>query len=374
MQVQAVPIFLSVVKPLAESPRPNSNIAVILGCAALAVMGIAFDLCESGSATAYICHTQLARSVVWLWKKFWSWGALAWVIFGLLFPVGSGVAAVERMYLIARVFVSVGCFLLVVKTIEYILTERPKKSKSDVIWTSGVTLVLGSTFAWGCFWFIDVIEWNHEVVINMTFKQPPVIPERQQRHIQWEINKYFLYLKGIGLDDLNAQIPSLGLTPIGGPMVIGGPSLGPVPTVSIYIPKDAAANDDNIRFAFSIYTFNRILSWPDMLKPNLSKVESDYDERAAWIMECYFASSFAGYMICGNGSPGYQWQEAMWGVRTKFGQDYTDGIMCYTVNLWRCIPSKYVGDFDKFFRYKLVSGEGVKGSQNIDDVLKQYGL
>ncbi|MGA7218973.1 MAG: hypothetical protein WBX38_11690, partial [Candidatus Sulfotelmatobacter sp.] len=322
-----------------------------------ALMGLVSHILQEPESprqlVVYLGKTPLGREIGWLWRKFWDWGSLAWVVFGVLFPVGSGVAAVEGMYLVARCFVSVGCILLVVKVIDYALTEeKPKKTKNEVAWASAITVVCGALAAWGCFSFIDVIEWNHEIAVKMTFKTSPMLTERRQHRIQWEINDYFLYLKKVGFD-LPAEIPPLGLNPPNSIIVTVGPTTGPISTHSIFIPEDVIGNTDNIRFAYSDYTFNRLLTWPDMLRPGMTKAEKEHDEVAAWIMECYFPASFVGHLVCDSGSPGYRWQVALWEVRNQLGQDYADGLMCYTVNLWGNVPSKYVGEFDKFFRYKL---------------------
>jgi hypothetical protein len=115
-----------------------------------------------------------------------------------------------------------------------------------------------------------------------------------------------------------------------------------------------------------------------MMKVGMNHAEKEDDEIAAWIMQCYFPASFVGHLVCDRNSPGYKWQEALWEVRSQLGHDYADGLLCYTVNLWGSVPSKYVGDFDKFFRYKLASGESVKDNANtgkeIDAIFKRRRL
>lgn len=377
--MQAVPIFLSTVKPLTASHGASTErSSIFIACILLALMSVVFHILSEPESPqellTCIGKTTVGREIIGLWKKFWEWGSLAWIIFGVLFPVGSGVAAVEGMYFVARCFVAVGCILSVLKVIDVVRTEdRPKKSKTEIVWASAIIVVLGLLAAWGCFSFIDVIQRNHEMVIKMAFKQSPVLTERRQDHIQWELNNYFLYLKKAGFD-LPIDIPPLGTAPQNGLMIIGGPLQGPISTVSLLIPEDAIKNDDNLRFAYSIYIFNRMLVAPVMYMPAPNRVEKENDEVAAWILECYFSSSFVGRRVCDKETPGYQWQDALWEVREQFGQDYTDGLMSYTATLWASVPSKDVDNFDKFFRYKLASGESVKGNSNIDIVFKRHKL
>jgi hypothetical protein len=378
--MQGVPVSLSVINPpvTADTPIPQQTITLI-GCVVLAVLGITFHAMSDWDSCKrlyrWVMGTHAGRTAATLWEKFWEWGALSWIILGIFLPVGIG-AAMEGMYLTGRCLILLASLLGAAKFIHDALAEkkgRQRKSGEETAWIVGMTAAIFVAVTWLFFWMIGVIEWNHEVIVKMTFKESTVLTESRQHHIQWEINRYFLYLKKTGFD-LPTDIPALGTTPEHGPMIIGGAQTGPIPTISILIPEDAVKRDDNVRFGYSVYTFNRLLWWPDMLAPSMSREEKQDDEVAAWIMECYFSASYAGHKICEKGTPGYQWLEALWEVREKFGQDYTDGLMCYTATLWRNTQGKYVESFDKFFRYKLGSGESVKGSAPIDEIFKRHGL
>jgi hypothetical protein len=162
--MRGVPFNLSFAKPLARIPSPpHDKICLVIACLIFGLMGVVFHILSEPESPrqlfTYIGKTPLGREIGWLWRKFWGWGSLAWIIFGVLFPVGSGVAAVERMYTVARCFVAGGCILLVIKVIDYALTEeKPKKTRNEITWASVITIALGSLAAWGCFSFIDVID------------------------------------------------------------------------------------------------------------------------------------------------------------------------------------------------------------------------
>ena len=377
--MQAVPVFFSTVKPLAASSSSLSDkMLVVIACVLFALMGLVFHILQEPESpkrlARWIGNTPAGRTIGWLWARFWGWGTLAWFIAGIAIPVGIGVAAME-MYLIGRCLVALGVALLVIKLIHDALIEN--KSISEVAWTAGITGVTGLAVVYGCFLAISEIEWKHEVVIQMTFKLSPLLTERRQHRIQWELNRYFLYLKTIGFD-LPTETPPLGLNPPRSFILAGGPTTGPISTQSIFIPEDTISDADNIRFAYSVYTFNRLLVWPDMLRTGMTRAEAEHDEVAAWIAECYFPASFVGHTVCDKGASGHKWQEAVWEVRDKMGQDYADGLMCYAIRLWGNVPSKYVDNFDKFFRYKLASGESVKDSpgtgREIDAIFKRHDL
>jgi hypothetical protein len=378
--MQGVPIHFSFARPLARIPNPSPShdkICLVVGCMIFAFMGIVFHILSEPQSpklvVVWLKNTSAARTVGWLWARFWAWGALAWFVAGIAIPLGIGVAAMT-MYWMGRCLVALGVLLTIIKLIHDALIE--KRPRSEVAWIAVITGAIGLAVAYGCFWVISEIEWNHEMVITMTFKSSPVLVKREHS-IQWEINSYFRYLKNIGFD-LPIEIPPLGTNPPNSVIHVGGGILGPISTQSIFIPEDTIDNADNIRFAYSIYTFNRILVWPDMLRVGMTRAETEDDEIAAWIAECYFPASFAGHMVCQKGTPGYKWVEALWDIRNQLGQDYADGLLCYTVKLWGGVPSKDADNFDKFFRYRLVSGESVKDNPNmgreIDGIFKQHGL
>ncbi len=357
----------------------SDRTAVVTGSVSLALMGIIFFfLSEPQSSNRLLAwgkNTPMGRTVEWLWRRFWAWGALSWVVASIFIPIGLGVAAVQGMYQLGRCLVAMGIALLVTKLIDDSIVEG--KSRSDITWIAVITCAIGIAMGYGCFWFIDGIEWKNEMVVKMTFKESGLLTERRRHRIQWDMNTYFLYLKKVGFD-LPVEIPPFGVMPSPGIIWVGGPAAGPISTHTILIPADVVGVTDDIRLAYSAYTFNRILVWPAEAQPATSSVEKQNDEVAAWIMECYFSASFADHMVCDAGTPGYKWQEAMWEVRDKLGQDYADGLMCYTVNLWETVPPKFQDHFDKFFRYKLVGGESVKGSPdigtNVDKIFVRHGL
>ena len=119
--------------------------------------------------------------------------------------------------------------------------------------------------------------------------------------------------------------------------------------------------------------------WPNAWNPTISRTEAENDEVAAWIYSCYYPASFSGHSVCDKNAPGHKWVGAMWDVKQKYGQEYADALMCYTLKMWRDIPSKYADNFDRFFRYKLVAGETVKDNsadrhRELDGIFRQHEI
>jgi hypothetical protein len=312
------------------------------------------------------------NAIYWLWRKMWAWGPLAWIVGTICISVGI-VVAPERMYVLGRTLVTVGGCLLSAKVLHDAVAEhKPVREIVAAFLISGVIILAVTIGGW---WIIKKIEWNHEVVIKVTFKSSPLFTEKRQRDIVWNLNEYYVYLKKVGFD-LPVEIPPLGLSPPHSAMLSGG-SQGPAYYSHLIITEDTVDNPNILRSVYSTYTFNRMLVWPDAYKTGLSRTEAKDDEVAVWIFSCYFPASFSGRKACADEAPGHNWTEAIWEVRSKYGQDYTDGLMCYTVTMWG-VPAKYADSFDKFFRYRLAGGESVKDNgqrgPEIDVRFKRHGL
>lgn len=309
----------------------------------------------------------IGNALVWLWRKTWAWGPVAWI--GAVCISASIVLVQEQMYRAGRGLLTIGLLLLFLKVSHDVLAEgKPAAEIVTTVLASGVVFGLFGFSAWQT---IDRIVWNHEVVIKMTFKSSPVFTAKRRKEIVWNLNEYYRYLQKVGFE-FPTEIPPLGLTPPHG-LMLGGGTQGPAYYSSLFIPEDSVDNPDVLRSVYSSYIFDRILVWPDAYKTGFSRAEAEDDEEAAWIFSCYFPASYSGHRVCSNEVPGHNWLDALWETRNKYGQDYTDSLLCYTMMTWG-VPSKYADNFDRFFRYRLVGGESVVGVVDLDAVFTRYGL
>ncbi len=218
---------------------------------------------------------------------------------------------------------------------------------------------------------------RREIIVVVTFKDSPLFTAGRKEKIRTELDAYYRYLTQLGLD-LPREIPPLGLSPAHGPLM-GGGSQGPVYYSSLIVPEDTVDNPAVLRFVYSLYTFNRMLVWPNAYKASISRAEAEDDEVAAQIYACYYPASFSGKSVCGKNGSDHKWTDAMLEVRMKYGQEYTDALMCYTLRMWNDMPPKDVENFDRFFRYKLVAGETVKDNgpnrhRELDEILRKHGI
>lgn len=315
----------------------------------------------------------VGKAILWLLEKFWGWGPLSFIVGTICIGVGI-VVAQEHMYGLARCLVAAGAILVPSKVIHDALKE--KKPFMQVLAASLISVGAIAAVTWGAFWIIKRIEWKNEVIIRLTFKSSPLFTPKRQREIIWDLNKYYRYLTGLGFD-LPADIPPLGLTPPHGILSGGGSARAPYYFSSLYISEDLIDNPNVLLHVYSIYSFDRILLDPYSSKP---KAQVDDEEVAAWIYSCYFPASFSEQQVCANDTPGHKWNDALWEIRHAYGADYTDKLLCYALKMWKGMPPKYVENFDRFFRYKLASGESVADNQGgqryweLNAILQRNGI
>jgi hypothetical protein len=226
-------------------------------------------------------------------------------------------------------------------------------------------------------WY-GVRKWpKREILVGVTFKDSPVLTQKRRKNIEIDLDDFYRYLRSLGFD-LPSEIPPIGVSPPHSVM-LGGGGGGPAYYSSLIISEDVIDTPGIIRTVYAGYTFNRILVWPDAWKSNLSRVQVEDDEVAAWVYECYFPKSFGGQPTCDGRAPGHQWVDAMWEVREKYGQEYADSLMCYALKMWRDIPSKYLDSFDRFFRYRIAAGETAKDNSTdryfeLNAIFQRHGI
>jgi hypothetical protein len=317
-------------------------------------------------------NTALARAIFWLFGKLWEWGPLSFIVGTVCIGVGI-VLAQERMYWLARSLVSLGAVIVVLKLVHDSFAEnKPKKEVLAAFLIVGIILTLVTLGAW---WIIEKMEWKNEILIRVTFKSSPVFTPKRQKQIIWDLNKYYRYMTDLGFD-LPPDIPPLGLTPPHGLLLGGGSAGSPSYFSSIYISEDTVDDPKVLRFVYSQSFFNSSLVNPY----GASRPEAEDDEIAAWVYSCYYPVSFGGQQVCATEAPGHKWNNAIWEIRQKFGAEYTDRLLCYSFKMWKAIPAKYADNFDRFFRYKLVSGETVADNgggqryQELNAIFDRHGI
>jgi hypothetical protein len=307
------------------------------------------------------------NAVLWLWGKIWAWEPLAWIVSTIF--VGAAIVLVqEHMYGAGRGLFIAGAFVVLIKLLHDAIVEG-KKAPQIV-----ASLVIAGLFFGGVVYaawrVIDRIEWNHEVIIHMTFKSSPLFTEKRQHKIIWNLNKYCRYLAKLGFE-FPTDIPPLELSAPNS-FMMGGGSPGPAYFSSLMIPENTVDNPDTLRLDYSFYIFNRSLVWPDDYKT--PRAQKEDDEESVSIFACYFPASFSGHLVCANEMPAHKWIDALWELRKEYGKDNIDQLLYYTFVTWTSFPPKNSDNFDSFFRSHLMSGGIVKGILGIEPILKRHSI
>ena len=312
-------------------------------------------------------------AVRWLSQKFWTWELVSWLV-GVVFVGLAFVLAQYGWYVSGRAFLVLGAGLLMLRIIHDAIKSKKIGLAEKIVASMIVIVVLGAACAGGLI-FISDIQWKNEVKIHLPFKSSPLFTAKRQKKITLELNEYYRYLTDLGVD-LSPQIPPLGLSPPNGPILAGGSTGAPSYYSSLIVPEDSIDDPSILRSAYSAYIFNGLL----VDRTNASSRPQALDEEtAAWIYECYYPQSFSGRTVCGSQSPGYKWTAAILEVREKYGPEYSDELMSYTLKMWRGVPPKYIDSFDRFFRYKLTTGESVADNTadryaELNDIFKKHNI
>jgi hypothetical protein len=222
-----------------------------------------------------------------------------------------------------------------------------------------------------------IIKWPvRQYSIDVILKQSTKWTAKRRTAVKASLDDYHSYLQGLGFP-FPRQIPPIALGK--GPVT----SAGGVWTAgqlfsSIIIPEDESAGVDAkvIVQSYSRYIFNGYLFWDN------SAVAKQFGGSSAAIFYCYYASSFLQTNTCPPQSnwpmESRRWIDALWEIRSKYGQDYADRLMFYTFSMWSTSVTK-TENFDRFFFNKLLSGETVIDSdqeafKRLQDILTAHGI
>ncbi len=181
-------------------------------------------------------------------------------------------------------------------------------------------------------------------IIKMNFKDSPLLTSKRRERITKILDDYYRYLTRDA----------------------------PIYYSHIVVPADGLENPDILRAAYSTYVFET------SLVPTDGGPLVPMNEEASWVFFCYYPSSFSGNTVCAPDAPASKWRSALWEIRTKYGQVYTDKFLYYTFKMWSTTPNKQ-DNFDLFFWNKFAAGETVINNDGdrynaVSKILKEHGI
>jgi hypothetical protein len=180
--------------------------------------------------------------------------------------------------------------------------------------------------------------------LSLIFKNSPLFTPARKERIAKEMESFYRYLTEIGFD-VPKDIPPLGTRP--GNVIS---MTGSFPPDSIYveqirIPEQWLDKPNDIRNVYALWAFRKLFGLFDRNN------QWQFTNATAELFSCYYRSSFANRNVCDNDWIGRNWNNILWDIRGKKGQNFTDRAMFYTYKLWRQ-PTKeplQTESFDDFF-------------------------
>jgi hypothetical protein len=147
----------------------------------------------------------------------------------------------------------------------------------------------------------------------------------------------------------------------------------------IYLPAESVRETNPLLIDYSFQYFGGMLERPGVVGIPQSADEAKYNSSAAWVLGCYYTAAYLGKFACGRTDPIHVWVDALWEARNRFGEEYVNSLLYYSVRLWRDRPPAYTDSFDRFFRAKISVGESVKDSspsryRELDLIFQEHGI
>jgi hypothetical protein len=300
----------------------------------------------------------------WLWGRFWGWPSVG--AFVALLIAGVSVLVPYAFYGPARgLILACGLLLLAKLVADALGSGKPATEQGVLLLLSTVVTV---SLVVGGLWVVRKVEWQNEIKVKPDFKASPVLTERRQEKITWEINRYYHYLSDVGFDP-PTKIPIIGTlsTAIGGTVLQG-------PENSQMNLSEERIDDPRIpRMVYSMYAFQ------ELFKANPASPETDWQWRASYVYDLYYVASFDGQYTYSNAGQGLGiWNDALWDVRAKLGKKATDAILLRSFKNW-APKDRSTPNFDCYFLGNLMTGQWVADGSETDwddirGILKARGL
>ena len=133
-----------------------------------------------------------------------------------------------------------------------------------------------------------------------------------------------------------------------------GPSISAT-TANISIPEQWLDDPERVRNVYAVWLFRKLFGLVD--NPPWLESQSRLVHIAASLFACYYRSSFVNQNVCAHDWIGRSWNNGLWNIRVKRGQDFADRTMFATYKAWAWVrPEKSEDSFDEFFSLRFLNG------------------
>jgi hypothetical protein len=217
---------------------------------------------------------------------------------------------------------------------------------------------------------------NRVQAVKLLFKDSPLLTPRRQETLKSTINAFYDYLNAVGIEACK-DVPPIGTRR--GTFGTSGMYPGPLYVDSIYLPENQLDNPRTGPYAYAMYCF------PIILGVYSANGVTDYrPERAAWVFQSYFVSSYLNSMpASANKSDIAKWIDVLWDIRETFGKGYADSLAVFTLKAFKDFsPGNRDVDFSPYFLQSLTAAQSVRDnfgadrskSEQIQEILANHGL
>ena|ERR1035437_1537412 len=214
--------------------------------------------------------------------------------------------------------------------------------------------------------------------LKLIFKGPDRFSVAARREISDQMQRMYEYLLDAGFE-LAADVPPLR-TRAGRAVAMSWQSPGTVYDEQLFVPATGIADPDTIKDIYALWVFRRMFRSEPFSQFGGSISDANYNhlEAMASMYSCYYRSGLANRNVCAHDWSGAAWLKAIWNVRQKYGREFTDSVMLYTVKSWDPY-NKPQPTFDAFFAPRFLKGVSVlsydtKLRAGIEKILHDHNL
>ena len=244
-----------------------------------------------------------------------------------------------------------------------------------------ITGLLGlGIYRWTVFTTLEKLE-----PIEFLFKQSEVLTPKRQARIQNDLTAFAAYLKKIDLPLPPGQ-PPIEITSKQGSGA-GGQLDGPTYYDTVTIKADEIDSQSAATQAYSTWVTMRLLNTSISKTKTFETLDEIFrtitpivgTNMPAWnIFGQYFSDSYWG--IQSNPTAPQPELQALWEIRSKCGQKFTDRLIAFTVRRFIDDNQKsYKGNFDEYFAERIAEADRIVDSESsqlpiIKKAMVNFGL
>jgi hypothetical protein len=205
--------------------------------------------------------------------------------------------------------------------------------------------------------------------IQPFYQESAFLTEGRRNQITLDINDFYEYLAKVGFK-IPSKTPTIG-TRAGADPSGGGIYPGADVQTAIFIPEDRIDDPAIVEWQYGNVLFAEPFRADDLSQSHYINL------LASMLFSSYYVSSFNNRNIS---PPGYKWGNALWTMRTRYGQRTMDSMMLALFQTWS--PNEYGPvdptrpDFDGVFARNLSYASSLLGKPpgEIESILQAEGI